>query len=225
MQTIGGYLRVSTDEQATSGLGLEAQQAALERHAERSGARLRLFVDAGASGGSRNGRPGLAALLEAARSGAVDSVAVVRLDRLARSTADALAIAGELEQADVPLVDLSAPVADGTAFGRFSFVLRASVAQLERDLISERTRSALAALRARGVRLGGSQPQGIADPDRLALVASIRRLRADGASFRAIADTLNGQGIRTARGRTWHASTVRALCRNKALTRALGAVA
>src|SRR3990172_4149999 len=100
---IGGYVRVSTSEQADSGLGLEAQRAALERFAAGRGGELVTFTDAGCSGRKRSKRPALAAMLERVAAGDLAIVAVTKLDRLARRTLDALQIGAEIEKAGAEL--------------------------------------------------------------------------------------------------------------------------
>ena len=96
-QNVVGYIRVSTEEQAASGLGLAAQREAIEAECDRRGWQLlRVFEDAGASGSSLTRRPALTETLEALRSHEADAMVVAKLDRLSRSLLD---FAGLMESA------------------------------------------------------------------------------------------------------------------------------
>jgi len=207
------YFRVSTAQQGKSGLGLDAQRAAaLAYLAGRPVAREFVEVE---SGTGKRERPVLAKALEHCRlTGCV--LLVVKLDRLARN----VAFVSALMESNVDFVALDCPTAN-----RFTIHILAAVAEHEAKLISERTRAALGAAKARGVKLGN--PNGAAalrrhghghelgaaasaaNADARArelaeLVAEIR----PGRSLAAIATELNTRGIRTPRGGQWHASSV-----------------
>jgi site-specific DNA recombinase len=151
-----GYVRVSTVEQAASGLGLEAQKAAIARWAADRGATVTIYEDAGITGTSMEGRPALAQALEAARGGTV--LVAYSLSRFARSTRDMLIIAERLKRQGADLVSLTESIDTTTATGRLVFTLLSALSQFERDLTSERTKAALGALKARGVKLGPKNP-------------------------------------------------------------------
>lgn len=208
------YLRVSTDRQGKSGLGLEAQRAAVLDHVAGKGQIAAEYVEI--ESGKRNERPQLArAMTEAKRIGAV--LLIAKLDRLARNVAF---IANLLESG----VEIAA--ADMPEANRFLLHVMAAVAEHEAQAISDRTRAALAAAKARGVKLGWSMPER-KEEQRLAsrkgaaknaknacmhaanLLPIIRQIAAGGASLRQIADELNARGIKTARGGLWYAATVR----------------
>ena len=207
-----GYLRVSTAEQGDSGLGLAAQEAAIRDECERRGWTLNgLYVDV-ASGKSTAGRPQLAAALEALDRGEADVLVVLRLDRLARSTSDLLAVLDRAEGNSWALASTDLALDMTTPSGRFTATVMGAAATLERDLIAARTRDALAARKAQGARLGRpvALPQGVRD--------RIARDRDAGLSLRAIAQRLNEQGIPTAQGGArWHPSTVRNVLASLAL--------
>jgi DNA invertase Pin-like site-specific DNA recombinase len=152
-----GYARVSTDAQGTDPqldeLRAAGCTAILEEHAS----------------GADRGRPVLAGLLREVRAG--DTLVVVRLDRLARSVGHLLAVIEQLERAGAHFRSLRDPVDTTTPQGMFSLQVLGAVAQLERALIAERTRSGLAAARARG-RVGGNPGLRAGDPD------AIRKVRA-----------------------------------------------
>jgi DNA invertase Pin-like site-specific DNA recombinase len=211
-----GYTRVSSAEQGRSGLGLEAQRAAIEAFAKAEGFEVISWhsdvmtgkVDAGE-------RPGLAAALKAAKS-CKGPVLVSKLDRLSRDVAYIATLMSHRVEFIV------------TSLGRQTdpFVLHiwAALAQQERVLIARRTREALGALKARGVRLG------MAARSRTAarrMAAKSRQVNADaalaraealrpqiefalkgGASLRAAAQTLNDRGVESPMGGRWHAPSL-----------------
>lgn len=208
------YLRVSTDRQGKSGLGLEAQRAAVLDHVAGKGEIAAEYVEI--ESGKRNERPQLArAMAEAKRIGAV--LLIAKLDRLARN----VAFIANLLEAGVEIAAADMPEAN-----RFLLHVMAAVAEHEAQAISDRTRAALAAAKARGVKLGWSMPErkeeqrqasrkGAAKNAENACMHAanvlpiIRQIAAGGASLRKIADELNARGIKTARGGLWYAATVR----------------
>jgi DNA invertase Pin-like site-specific DNA recombinase len=206
-----GYLRVSTDEQADSGAGLSAQRTTIEAEADRRDWTLiAVEVDAGASGKSLAGRPNLAAALDAVSSGRADVLVVAKLDRLSRSLLDFAALMARSQQEGWSLVALDLGVDTSTPAGEFMAAVMASAAQWERRIIGQRTRDALAAKRAQGVRLG--RPSTIpADVSN-----EIKQHRAAGMTIRAIADRLTADGVpTTAGGKRWSASTVQRVLRSQ----------
>lgn len=197
-----GYVRVSTSEQGDSGLGAEAQR----RRIEEAGIVVNVWVDdLGVSGAvAPERRPGASDLLARIQPG--DALVVAKLDRLGRDTLDVLALAKLAQDQAWRLIILDLGLDTGTPVGRFSLTVLAAVAQLERDLIAERTRDALAALRRRGVRTGRppTLPQEVRDRITVEL--------ADGATLQAVADRLNADAVPTARGGAlWRPSTVAAV--------------
>ena len=152
---VAGYLRVSTVEQADSGAGLAAQHAAITAEAARRGWQLvRVFEDAGASGKSLSGRPGLMAALEAVEAGEAAALVVSKLDRLSRSVSDFAGLVASAQRRGWALVALDLGLDMTTPAGGLVANVMASVAEWERRVIGERTAAALAARRAQGVRLG-----------------------------------------------------------------------
>ena len=152
-----GYARVSTDEQGTDPQRDELRAAGCEP-----------VLEEHASGADRS-RPVLARLLRDIRPG--ETLVVVRLDRLARSVAHLLAVIEQLEAAGAHFRSLRDPIDTATPQGMFSLQVLGAVAQLERALIAERTRSGLAAARARG-RIGGNPGLRAGDAD------AIQKMRA-----------------------------------------------
>ena len=222
-KTYAGYLRISTRGQQQSGLGLEAQRATISAHI--NGKVAAEFVEC--ESGRRNDRPELKrALAFCRRSGAV--LVIAKMDRLSRNARFLLA----LIDADVELEFCDLPQCSGPA-GRMMLTMMAGFSEMEAGLISERTKAALAACRARGVRLG--------NPDGgRALTAHIRThgntagmvgnvkaasrraapwretiesLISQGLTAYAIAKALTARGEKTARGSVWTTCAVARLIR------------
>lgn len=206
-----GYLRVSTEEQARSGLGMDAQREAIQQAAKARGWHVTWAVDDGYSGSTLK-RPALATALEALRAGAAGGLVVSKLDRLSRSAQDFANTMAAAKKQGWALVALDLGVDTTTPSGKLMAGVMAQFAEYERELISTRTRDALAAAKARGQRLG--RPRAI---DR-ALLARIVTERTSGASLRAIAKALNDEAVPTVRGgRCWHPATIRGLVESAAL--------
>jgi DNA invertase Pin-like site-specific DNA recombinase len=218
MQQAVAYYRVSTARQGRSGLDVEAQRAGVTRFAEAEGYDLTAeFLDAesGKGADALDRRPQLAAALAAGRSGKCP-VIVAKLDRLSR---DIAFIAGLMAQR-VPFI-----VAElGADADPFTLHLYAALAEKERRLIGERTRSALAARKVQGAKLGNRRNPAEAAAlgrktqtrDANVFAANtlpvVEAIRATGvADLRGIAAALNARGIRTARGGRWHVSNVKNL--------------
>ena len=211
------YYRVSTARQGKSGLGVEAQKAAVARFAEAEGIAVigeHTEVETGKGADALDRRPELAAALAEARKGKCP-VIVAKLDRLSR---DVHFISGLMAHR-VPFI-----VADlGADADPFMLHLYAALAEKERALISARTKAALAAKKAAGARLGNPRAaeaavkahaanRAAADQFAANVLPIVRQIEAAGATTpRAIAAALNARGIRTARGGTWHDLTVRNL--------------
>jgi DNA invertase Pin-like site-specific DNA recombinase len=200
-----GYVRVSTDEQLDSGLGLAAQRAAVTAEAERRGWHL-VAIHEDAQSGKSLDRPGLAAALAAVEAGEAAGLVVSKLDRLSRSLRDFADLMARAQSRGWNLVALDLGVDLSTAGGEFLANVLASASQWERRIIGQRTRDALAAKKAQGVKLGRPSvlPQSIVER----IVASYK----DGQGWSTIARQLNAEDVATAHGGAkWHPSTVRAV--------------
>lgn len=209
------YLRVSTDKQGKSGLGLEAQEDAVRRYVETAGGVVvGRFVEI--ESGKRNDRPELAKAMGIARAQRATLV-IAKLDRLARN----VHFISGLMESNVPFVACDNPHAN-----KLTIHLLAAMAEHEAEQISARTKAALGAAKARGVKLGGWR--GGKSPDDTARMISaqaraqkaagfandlaplIGQLRDEGAeTLAALADGLNARGVLTPRGCTWTATAVR----------------
>jgi len=205
------YLRVSTEKQGLSGLGLEAQQDAVKRFLREGDVLGGTFVEI--ESGRNNDRPQLAAAIEECKRSA-SKLILARLDRLSRS----VHFISGLMESGVPFVAADMPQASD-----FELHIRAAIAQEERRLISIRTKAALAAAKARGVVLGGFRGRHLTTAERsrgtakanaakataararaVSLLPIVEQVKATGATtLAAIADGLNGRGIPTAKGGSW----------------------
>ena len=211
------YYRVSTARQGESGLGLEAQRSKLQQlAADRGAVVVAEYVEV--ESGRKAARPKLAAAMaEARKRGAV--VAVAKLDRLARDAELVLRLSREAERNGFGgLVFADLDVDATTSAGRLILSMMASVAEFEGRRISERTREALAAAKARGVKLGGTRPGTLQENARAKAAAAGRSealrpilaaLAAQGASLRAMAGALAAAGTTTANGQPLSPTQVR----------------
>ena len=205
-----GYIRVSTGEQAVSGLGLEAQEAAIRAECERRKWQLvAIERDEGISGKTLD-RPGFEAARRRVEDGEATVLVAAKLDRLSRSVVGLGNLLEWAKEAGADLVALDLGVDTSTATGRMIANVMASVAQWEREAIAERTKAALAAKRARGEPI--SRPS-FADPEHHALRTRIKRMRGRDMSYGAIAAKLERDGVAPPRGEPgakWHRSTIQA---------------
>ena len=197
-----GYIRVSTQEQAQSGLGLEAQAVAIRAEATRRGWDLEIIADEGESG-SKIDRPGLLIAKDALARGEAQALIVARQDRLMRSSLGWAQIVSQSKDQKWSLICLDINLDTASPMGECMGSILAAVAQFELESIRKRTKDALAVKKAQGVRLG--RPATMPDETR----ARINALRNSGVTLQGVADTLNTEGIPTARGGSkWYASTV-----------------
>ncbi|MEV8174963.1 recombinase family protein [Microbacterium sp. NPDC079176] len=204
MTTMIGYLRVSTEEQATSGLGLEAQRDTIQRYAVAHDWDVVWYEDAGLSAKSL-ARPQLQAALD--RLGVplkrrdVDGIVVAKLDRLSRSVVD---FAGVLDLARArkwALVAIDLGVDTSTPTGELVANVMMSVAQWERRVIGERTSAAMQAAKRAGRHMGRYSTLPEATGARLLELRAVH-------SLAATADGLNAEGLTTATGQPWTENSV-----------------
>ena len=219
---IVAYLRVSTVRQGNSGLGLEGQEAAVEAFAKQQGCEI-VAVYHEVESGKKKDRPELRkALSHAKRSKA--TLVVAKLDRLARN----VSFLSDLMESDVQFVAVDNPFAN-----QLTVHVLSAVAEFELKQISERTQSALAAAKRRGVKLGSAREghwdgreaarkrgakkggevaakrhQQAADEAYEDLVPVVTKMREDGKSYRQIASDLNDMGHTTRRGKDWNGTQV-----------------
>ncbi len=198
-----GYTRVSTEQQADSRAGLDAQRTIVMAEAQRRGWSLELVTDAGLSGSTLN-RPALAGALERLDRGEADVLLASKIDRVSRSVADFAGLLDRARRKGWKLIVLD--VATEGPAGEFAGNVVAAAAQYERALASQRTKEGLAARRAAGVRLG--RPSTVPGE----VVARIVRERGAGRSLRLIAEGLTLDSVGTARGGAkWSISSVQSV--------------
>lgn len=211
------YLRVSTDAQGATGNGIDAQRKAIADFVAAEGSTIvREFLEV--ESGSDNERPVMReAMVYAQLRGAI--LLVKTLDRISRDLGFIVA----LEQSEVAFKIVDMPTADS-----FTLHIYGSLAQRERQLISIRTKAALAAVKAKGVTLGN--PEHLTDAarskgrqvsiekrrkgaDNFASMIGpiISGYRAEGLTYDAIAARLNGEGLKTKKGGAWHGMSVKRL--------------
>lgn len=204
------YYRVSTDKQGKSGLGIEAQTALIASYAVQNSCQV-LASYTEVESGKRNDRPELAKAIAHARK-LKATLVIATLSRLGRR----VSFISSLMESGVPFIAADSPNDD-----RFTLHIKAAVAEEEAAKISQRTKAALAALKARGVQLGkpenmtqAAQVKGAkatrdqAIRDYATIVPMLRELREQGLSLRDIAKRLNDQGIMTRTGSSWSAMQV-----------------
>lgn len=199
------YVRVSTEEQADKGASLEAQEQALMVEAVRRGYDFEVVREEGKSAKSIQGRDKLVEALELLDKHKADVLMAVRMDRLSRDVGDVAALMRRSKRKGWGII-LSGERIDTTPDGEFRTHLDAALAQRERGMIGLRTREGMAQRKAEGQHMGRSVA-----PDFLPTYRRVLAMHAAGEGFNAIARTLNDEGVTTARGKTWHASTVRAI--------------
>jgi DNA invertase Pin-like site-specific DNA recombinase len=207
------YYRVSTERQGRSGLGLEAQQDAVRRYLN-GGTWTIVGEFTEVESGRKAKRPQLEAAIALAKKEKATLI-VAKLDRLYRNAY----FVSKLMHERIPFVCVDNPHAN-----KLTIQILAAVAENERDLISERTKAALARVKKRGGKLGSPTPEiGAAAAGRASGKAAddfaervwpiIEQLRRKGCStYRELAEALNARGVETARGGAWFASTVRNCC-------------
>lgn len=203
-----GYTRLSV---ATGGHGLSAQRRTLQEFCQRRNYELlRIEEDDGASGRSTKKRPALARALQACRSGECEGIVATRVDRLARSSLDFHRIAEQVQNAGATLLfSEQEGFSLTTPEGKMLVGILASFAAFEADLISARTKAALAVVRVNGSRSGRKIGNPTFAPVPSEIAARIRQLRGGGLSYRAIAATLNAEHVPTAQGgKAWHPQTI-----------------
>jgi DNA invertase Pin-like site-specific DNA recombinase len=197
-----GYVRVSTEEQGESGAGLDAQRSAIERECAERGDVL-VGIETDVQSGRTMRRPGLKRALEQLATGELDGLVVAKVDRLSRSLLDFSGLVETARKQGWNLVVLDLGVDLSTPNGELLANLLATFAQFERRMAGDRTREALAARRAAGVRLGRPPIVGAA------LRTRIHRLRRQGVSFRGICSKLTEDGISPPSGAAWYPTTIR----------------
>jgi Site-specific recombinases, DNA invertase Pin homologs len=199
-----GYLRVSTEEQATSGLGLRAQRETIQRYADSHGWDVVWYADEGLSAKSLD-RPQLQAALTRLhvppKRRDVDGIVVAKLDRLSRSVHDFSGVLNLAVTRKWAVVAIDLGVDTSTPTGKLVANVMMAVAEWEREVIGERTSAAMQAAKRQGRHMGRVSMLPAATADRL---VALRRMY----TLAATAAQLNAEGLPTATGTAWTAGTV-----------------
>lgn len=218
-----GYIRVSTADQANEGISLEAQAAKIRAYCELNDLELlTIFEDAGKTG-KNMGRAGIQEALAMLQSGQANALVVYKLDRLSRKTSDTLEAIEAIETAGAAFHSITEKVDTKSALGKFFLTITAAFAQMERDVISERTKEALSYKKSQGQHLGavpfGYRLNGQAleqAEQEAAIIARIVTLRESGQTLQQIADVLNAEGQATKRGGRWYPTTIKNILKGAA---------
>lgn len=222
MQRVVGYVRVSTLDQAESGLSLAAQRQRIVDYCRTYGLKLvEVFSDDGLSAKTTANRPNATRVIELVRNKHIDGVVFLKLDRIARNTVESIRFADLCRKKGVVLHSITEKIDTSTATGEFFFTLMAALGQMERRQIGERTKEVLRHKRQQGEKTGGTVPFGykakcqsgrkVLVPDKVeqAVLCSMKHFRSKGHSFRKIAMKLEADGVCTKLGKkSWSPATV-----------------
>jgi len=218
MPTAIGYIRVSTEDQAREGVSLDNQEMKIIAYCQlKDLSLLEIIRDAGISAKNLK-RSGVQKVITMARKKEINAVVVYKLDRIFRSTTDALETTKMFERQGVSFHSIEETLDTRSAMGRFFFTLTAALAEMERRLIGERTKSALAHKRSRNEKTGGDVPYGynltpagilIRNDTEQKVIRLIRHLHRQGISLRGICRELERYGYKTKRSNDiWHPATL-----------------
>jgi site-specific DNA recombinase len=210
-----GYVRVSTDSQREN-TSLEEQRRRIDAYCTAYGHNLvEVFVEVASAKDTTN-RPHFLAAIQAVKN--ADGLIACKLDRIARNTKDVLTLVEDvLQPEDKALVLLDLNVDTSSPTGRMILTVMASVAQLERDIIKERTQSGRKAKKEKGGFAYGSPPYGydaqdgqlVPNDKEQSVIEQILVLKGQEMSLRAIAEVLNTEGYTTKRGKQWQAKQIK----------------
>ena len=212
-----GYIRVSTDEQAREGVSLDNQREKIAAYCTFNDmALLDTITDEGISAKNLN-REGMQTLISHVKQGKIDAVIVYKLDRLSRSVKDTIGLIELFEKHKVAFHSIVDHLDTKTATGRFFLHIMSSLAQMERELIGERTRDALSHKIIKGERVG-HVPYGytldqdgktlLENPRQQEAISLMRELHGKGYTYRGICRELIANGYEAKEG-TWHHQKVR----------------
>jgi DNA invertase Pin-like site-specific DNA recombinase len=193
-----GYVRVSTEDQAREGISLDNQESKIRAYADLNGLELvNVIRDEGISGKTMD-RLGMNRINDMIETGEIEAVIVYKLDRLSRKTIDILSTLDAWEKKTIAFHSITDKIDTKTAAGKFLLTILSALAQMERDLISERTVDALAHKKKSGEWCGrvpfGYRIEGnhlVEDADAMKTIQKIKRMKNEGKSIRAISGALN----------------------------------
>lgn len=225
VDTTALYIRVSTERQADEGYSLDAQQERLQAYCQAHGWVVdanHIYIDAGVSGKSTQGRERFQAMIAAAKEGEINRIVAMKLDRIARNVKDFLGIVDELKAVGCDLVLIKESFDTSTPNGKFALTMFAAMAELEASTITERVMSGKTQKASEGGYNGSRCPLGYkyengaftVDSSAAYWVREIFNRFIAGQGLSRIADDLNAAGAVTAKGGQWYAGTVRYVLQN-----------
>jgi len=201
-----GYIRVSTGRQADDGVSLAMQGTKISAYCAFKDLDLKaIYWDPGISGCSIEARPGVQAILELVERKEIDHLVVYKMDRLGRNTVEVLNMIEAFGKADVTFHSLNESIDTESAIGKFFLRIIVILAEMERDLIRERTQSAMNHLKANGRKTGSQAPYGyrwdeegnaVEDEDEQVCLRALRAMRENdpGLSLRKLSAALANKG-------------------------------
>lgn len=196
------------EEQAAHGISLDAQRAKIEAYALTKDLELVGIVEDAGKSAKDLKRPGVQQILKMARRKEVGAVIIVKLDRIFRCAVDALNTTQDFDRRGIALHSIHENLDTQSAMGEFFFTLTAALAEMERGLVGERTRAALARKKERGEKTGGTVPYGydvldgrlVKNPKEQEVRALMLKLRRQGMSYQRVANALNAKNMPTKKG-------------------------
>ena len=204
-----GYVRVSTSGQAEEGISLDNQIQKIKGYCEVNDLELvDVVIDEGMSAKDLKGRPQALALIERAKAEKL-GVVVYKLDRMFRNTVESITTIEALEKSGVPFHSINEKLDTSSAMGKFFLTMISAMAELERNVISERTKDALQNKKAQGKRVGNiafgyclaeDGETLIPEPVEQKILKTVKKLRKNGATLKAIAEHLNQSNQKTRTG-------------------------
>ena len=217
-----GYIRVSTDEQVKSGISLDVQDSKIRDYAKLNDFDLsKVIHDEGESGKDLK-RPGMEEVIQLVISRKIDGIIVYKLDRLSRKVIDTLNLIEQFDRHGIAFHSITEHIDTKTAMGKFFITILSALAQMERDMISERTKTALNYKRSKGG-LAGGIPYGytskgekkesvlIKDDMEQKILRTILEAHNAGGSYNKIANELNRQGIPSRCNGKWYPQTIKSI--------------
>ena len=211
-----GYIRVSTDEQVKEGISLENQEQKIRNYCKLKDFEiLEIIQDAGISAKNLR-RTGARKVIEMAQEKMIDAVIVYKLDRMFRSTVDALGTTRLFDKWNVSFHSIEETIDTKSAMGKFFFTLTGALAEMEREIIGERTRDVLQRKKANGevyghVPFGFKKFKGklLSNDDEQKVVKAVLGMREKGLNYSRISKELNDMGLKTKKGNQWYPQTVK----------------
>lgn len=211
-----GYVRVSTKDQATNGVSIDMQKEKIKQYCDFYDMELvDILEDAGKSGKTLK-RPAAQELIKMVDDKTFDALVIYKLDRLGRSVVDLIGFAQTMEKKEIALHSISEKLDTTSSLGRFFFAVLAALAQLERDIIAERTTEALQLKIARGEKIGAHPPVGkmfvgnmvVDDPYSARVLDYLKEWRDDGYSLNEISLRLAAEGFLSSSGKPYCRETL-----------------